>query len=37
VQKVISDIMKYGSVQRGYLGISMAPEGLDDDKKKSWD
>jgi S1-C subfamily serine protease len=34
VQKVISDIMKYGSVQRGYLGISMAPEGLDDDKKK---
>jgi S1-C subfamily serine protease len=34
MQKVISDIMKYGSVQRGYLGISMAPEGLDDDKKK---
>jgi len=34
MQKVISDIMKYGSVQRGYLGISMAPEGLDDEKKK---
>lgn len=34
MKKVISDIMKYGSVQRGYLGISMAPEGLDDDKKK---
>lgn len=32
--KVISDIMKFGSVQRGYLGISMAPEGLDDAKKK---
>ena len=25
--------MKYGSVQRAYLGISMAPEGLDDAKK----
>ena len=34
MRKVIGDIMKYGSVQRGYLGISMAPEGLDDAKKK---
>jgi len=34
MQKVVGDIMKYGSVQRGYLGISMAPEGLDDEKKK---
>ena len=34
MKKVISDIMKYGSVQRGYIGISMAPEGLDDAKKK---
>lgn len=34
VKKVISDIMKFGSVQRGYLGISMAPEELDDVKKK---
>ena len=34
MKKVISDIMKYGSVQRGYLGISMAPEGLDDARKK---
>ncbi|HVS96548.1 MAG TPA: trypsin-like peptidase domain-containing protein [Puia sp.] len=34
MKKVIGDIMKYGSVQRGYLGISMAPEGLDNDKKK---
>jgi Do/DeqQ family serine protease len=34
MKKVIGDIMKYGSVQRGYLGISMAPEGLDDSKKK---
>jgi serine protease Do len=34
MKKVVGDIMKYGSVQRGYLGISMAPEGLDDAKKK---
>lgn len=34
MQKIIGDIMKYGSVQRGYLGISMAPEGLEDAKKK---
>jgi len=34
MKKVIGDIMKYGSVQRGYLGISMAPEGLEDAKKK---
>jgi S1-C subfamily serine protease len=34
MKKVIGDIMKYGSVQRGYLGISMASEGLDDAKKK---
>jgi len=34
VKKVIGDIRKYGMVQRGYLGISMAPEQLDDSKKK---
>ncbi|HTS43844.1 MAG TPA: trypsin-like peptidase domain-containing protein [Puia sp.] len=34
MKKVVDDIMKYGSVQRGYLGISMAPENLDDAKKK---
>ena len=34
MKKVIGDIMKYGSVQRGYIGISMAPEGLEDAKKK---
>lgn len=33
--KVIGDIMKFGSVQRGYLGISMVPEQLDDARKKS--
>lgn len=34
MKKVIGDIMKFGAVQRGYLGISMAPEGLEDAKKK---
>lgn len=34
MKKVIGDIMKYGAVQRGYLGISMAPENLDDAAKK---
>lgn len=34
VRKVIGDIRKFGSVQRGYLGISMAPDQLDDKQKK---
>ncbi len=34
MKKVIGDILKYGSVQRGYLGVAMAPEDLDDAKKK---
>ncbi len=34
MKKVIGDIMKFGTVQRGYLGISMAPENLDDAAKK---
>ncbi|MBD0279832.1 MAG: trypsin-like peptidase domain-containing protein [Flavisolibacter sp.] len=34
MKKVIGDIMKYGTVQRGYLGISYAPADLDDAKKK---
>jgi len=36
MKKVIGDIMKYGSVQRGFLGVSLAPEGLDDAKKKEF-
>lgn len=35
MKKVIGDIMKFGSVQRGYLGISMAPENPDEDLRKS--
>lgn len=34
MKKVVGDIMKFGSVQRGYLGISMAPENLDDAQRK---
>lgn len=34
MKKVIGDIMKYGSVQRGYLGISMAPDEMNDAVKK---
>lgn len=34
MKKVVGDIMKFGSVQRGYLGISMAPEDLDDAARK---
>ncbi len=34
MKKVVGDIMKYGSVQRGYLGISMVPEGLGEEAKK---
>ena len=34
MKKVIGDIMKFGSVQRGYLGISMAPDEMNDAAKK---
>lgn len=34
MKKVIGDIMKYGSVQRGYLGISMVPDNPEDAVKK---
>ena len=27
--------MKFGSVQRGYLGVSMAPEDMDDAPKRA--
>lgn len=32
--KVVSDIIKFGAVQRAYLGISMAPEEMGADQKK---
>jgi serine protease Do len=34
VKKVVTDIMKYGTVQRGYLGIQYAPEPTDEQKKE---
>lgn len=34
MKKVVNDIKQFGSVQRGYLGISMAPEHLDEAQKK---
>lgn len=34
VKKIIVDIMKYGTVQRAYLGIQYAPSGLSDAQKK---
>ena len=33
VKKVAGDLMEYGSVQRGYLGIQLAPDDLDDAKR----
>lgn len=34
VKKVVNDIIKYGTVQRAYLGITYAPEGLSEEQKK---
>src|ERR1051326_568128 len=34
LKKVVGDIMKFGAVQRGYLGISMVPDDMDEAKKK---
>lgn len=34
MKKIIGDIMKFGSVQRGYLGITYAPADVDDARKK---
>ncbi len=35
VRKTVNDLIKYGAVQRGYLGLSYAPESLSDAQKKS--
>jgi serine protease Do len=34
VKKVMADLMKFGTVQRAYLGIQYAPEGMSDEIKK---
>lgn len=36
VKKIVSDLMKYGTVQRAYMGISYPPDELPDEKKKNW-
>ena len=35
VKKAVTDLIKYGAVQRGYIGISYAPDGLSDEQKKA--
>ncbi len=34
VQKVMADLVKFGTVQRAYLGIQYAPEGITEEYKK---
>ncbi|MBE7173093.1 MAG: trypsin-like peptidase domain-containing protein [Williamsia sp.] len=34
VQKVMADLVKFGTVQRAYLGIEYAPESVTEDQKK---
>ena len=36
VKKVTSDLLKFGTVQRAYLGINYAPNNLSDDVKKQY-
>lgn len=36
VKKIVNDLMKYGAVQRAYLGISYPPDDLPDEKKKEF-
>lgn len=33
-KKVVNDIIKYGTVQRAYIGISYAPEGISEEERK---
>ncbi|MDE3143341.1 MAG: trypsin-like peptidase domain-containing protein [Bacteroidota bacterium] len=35
VKKIVSDIIKYGTVQRAFIGVSYAQEGLSDEQKKA--
>jgi serine protease Do len=34
VKKIVGDLMKFGAVQRAYIGISYPPDNLSDEKKK---
>lgn len=35
VKKIVSDLMKHGTVQRAYLGIEYAPDGLSEEQRTS--
>ncbi len=35
VKKVVNDIIKYGTVQRAYIGVSYAPDGISEEEKKA--
>ncbi len=35
VRKTVNDLIKYGAVQRGYIGFSYAPEGISEQQKKA--
>lgn len=35
VKKIVSDLMKHGTVQRAYLGIEYAPDGLSEEQRSS--
>ena len=35
VKKVVTDLMKYGTAQRAYLGIKYAPDNISDEQRKS--
>jgi S1-C subfamily serine protease len=37
VKKVVTDIVKFGTVQRAYLGVSMAPEELTEEQIKKFE
>jgi Do/DeqQ family serine protease len=34
VKKIVNDIVKYGAVQRGYIGIGYAPDNFSDEQRK---
>lgn len=33
-KKIVNDLIKYGAVQRGYIGIGYAPDNISDEQKK---
>jgi serine protease Do len=35
VKKAVNDLIKFGAVQRGYIGINYAPDGIPEEQKKA--